>query len=182
RPLLGPQRGLGAAPRSARLRARARGVVRGAATRGGNGPCLERAVGEPRAGVEAMAYLLVLLALVAVVVALDRLLPGPMARGALGLQRALGGLRIRSTSIRGFEIPYLDGGNGDPLVLVHGIGADKDAFAPVAPYLRGIGRVIALDLPGFGASSKPADADYSLEAQADRLGEFMDSVLLPRVH
>jgi len=105
-----------------------------------------------------------------------------MARAALAVQRALGGLRVRKTAIRGFQIAYLDGGDGDPLVLVHGIGADKDAFAPIAPLLRGIGRVIAVDLPGFGDSSKPADADYSLEAQADRLAEFLDVMDLPRVH
>ena len=128
------------------------------------------------------AVLLALLALVVLIVALDRLLPGPMARAALAVQRALGGLRVRSTSIRGFEIAYLDGGNGDALVLVHGIGADKDNFAPIAPLLRGIGRLIAVDLPGFGDSSKPDDADYSLGAQAERLGEFLDALALARVH
>ena len=82
----------------------------------------------------------------------------------------------------GFEIAYLDGGRGEPLVLVHGIGADKDNFAPIAPYLRGLGRVIALDLPGFGESSKPTDADYSIDAQAERLRGFVDSLGLRDIH
>jgi len=126
--------------------------------------------------------LCILAVLVAVVIVLDRAVPGPMSRLALGLQRVLGGLHARSTSIAGFDIAYLDGGAGDPLVLVHGIGADKDNFAPIAPFLRGIGRLIALDLPGFGESSKPTDADYSIEAQVERLDQFLDALHLPRVH
>jgi triacylglycerol lipase len=123
-----------------------------------------------------------LVALVVLIVVLDRVLPGPMARGALALQHAVGGLRVRSVAIPGFRIAYLDGGRGEPLVLVHGIGADKSNFAPVAPWLRGLGRIIALDLPGFGESSKPPDADYSIEAQAERLGQFLDALALSRVH
>ena len=118
----------------------------------------------------------------ATIVALDRLLPAPMARVALGLQRRVGRLRSRSTTIPGFEISYLEGGSGEPLVLVHGIGADKDNFAQIAPFLRGIGRIIAIDLPGFGDSGKPMDADYSIETQADRLAQFLDELGLPRVH
>jgi len=130
----------------------------------------------------ALAAVVVLAALGAAIVVLDRVLPGPMSRAALALQHALGGLRIRSVEIPGFTVAYLDGGSGEPLVLVHGIGADKDNFATIAPWLRGIGRVIALDLPGFGESSKPIDGDYSIEAQAERLGQFLDALGLPRVH
>src|SRR5947199_77911 len=98
-------------------------------------------------------WIVIALALVVVcVVVLDRVLPGPMARLALALQHALGGLRVRSVDIPGFTISYLDGGRGEPLVLVHGIGADKDNFAPIAPWLRGLGRLIALDLPVFAST------------------------------
>jgi len=129
-----------------------------------------------------MTVLGLLIALVVVLLVLDRVLPGPMARAALALQHAVGGMRVRSIAIPGFTIAYLDGGSGEPLVLVHGIGADKNNFAPIAPWLRGIGRVIALDLPGFGESSKPIDGDYSIDAQAERLGQFLDALALPRVH
>ncbi|HLY37154.1 MAG TPA: alpha/beta fold hydrolase, partial [Candidatus Binatia bacterium] len=124
----------------------------------------------------------VLVALVVLIVVLDRVLPEPMARLALALQHAVGGLRVGSVAIPGLTIAYLDGGRGEPLILVHGIGADKDNFAPIAPWLRGLGRIITLDLPGFGASSKPPDADYSIETQAERLGQFLDALALPRVH
>ncbi len=126
--------------------------------------------------------LLVLAVLVAVLVVLGRVLPGPMARYAIALQRALGGLTARTTRIPGFDIAYLEAGSGEPLVLVHGIGADKDNFAQVAPFLRGIGRIISLDLPGFGESGKPLDGDYSVEVQAERLAQFLDALALPRAH
>ncbi|MBW3574454.1 MAG: alpha/beta fold hydrolase, partial [Actinobacteria bacterium] len=42
-----------------------------------------------------------------------------------------------------------------PLLLIHGLGATKASWLTVAPALARRYRVIALDLPGFGASSKP---------------------------
>jgi triacylglycerol lipase len=129
-----------------------------------------------------LGLLVGLLALVAIIVVLDRAWPRGMSRVALRTQRALGGFKTASIPIPGFDITYLDGGRGEPLVLVHGIGADKDHFAPIAPYLRGLGRIVALDLPGFGDSTKTADADYSIEMQVERLGQFLDALELPRVH
>lgn len=117
-----------------------------------------------------------------VYVAADHLFPRPMAQAALNVQHWLGGVERKTLQIPGFEIAYLDGGSGEPLVMVHGIGADKDNWAQIAPFLRGTGRLIALDLPGFGESSKPMDADYSIAAQAERLGQFLDALKLPRAH
>jgi len=124
----------------------------------------------------------VVVAIVATIAMLDRVLPGPTSRAALALQHAVGGLQARSVDIPGFTIAYLEGGRGEPLVLVHGIGADKENFAPIAAWLRGIGRIIAIDLPGFGESSKPIDGDYSIEAQAERLDQVLDALGVRRVH
>lgn len=112
----------------------------------------------------------------------DHAFPRPMAAAAMNVQHWLGGVERKTVQIPGFEIAYLDGGQGEPLVLVHGIGADKDNFAQIAPFLRGVGRLLAPDLPGFGESSKPADADYSIGVQAERLGQFLDALKLPRAH
>jgi len=118
----------------------------------------------------------------------DHLFPQPMARAAMKVQHALGGVQRHSTQIPGFDIVYLDSGSDSaregnaPLVLIHGIGADKDNWAQIAPFLRGIGRVIAIDLPGFGESSKPLDADYSVEQQAARVAQFLDALQIPRAH
>ena len=45
--------------------------------------------------------------------------------------------------------------SAEPLVLIHGLGATKSSWLPIVPELARRYRVIAVDLPGFGASSKP---------------------------
>lgn len=124
----------------------------------------------------------VLALLVGAYLALDRLAPEPMAAGTLKLQRGLAGMEQKQVSIPGFDIAYIESGEGEPLVLVHGIGADKDNFTPVAGLIKGLGRTIALDLPGFGESSKPADGDYDIPAQVEYLRAFLDALDLPAVH
>ena len=81
-----------------------------------------------------LLQLFVVLALLAgAYLALDRLVPEPMAAGVLKLQRGLAGMEQKAVSIPGFDIAYIETGEtGEPLVLVHGIGADKDNFTPVA--------------------------------------------------
>jgi len=47
-----------------------------------------------------------------------------------------------------------DGPDATTFVLVHGLGGSHINWAQVAPGLAGLGRVLALDLPGFGASPR----------------------------
>jgi len=49
-------------------------------------------------------------------------------------------------------LAYDRGGAGPPLVLLHPLGADRHVWAPVLPRLAVRRDVLALDLPGFGAS------------------------------
>ena len=49
-------------------------------------------------------------------------------------------------------------GSGPPIVLLHGIGLDREVWAPVVPLLAADHEVIAVDLPGFGASAPLAGA------------------------
>ncbi len=48
-------------------------------------------------------------------------------------------------------------GNGEPVLLLHGWGAQIESFAPVIFALEKYRRVIALDLPGFGKSEPPGE-------------------------
>ena len=52
-------------------------------------------------------------------------------------------------------------GSGPDMLLLHGLGATKTSFFDTAEALSRDYRVHALDLPGFGSSSKPALAKYS---------------------
>lgn len=64
---------------------------------------------------------------------------------------------------------------GDPVLLIHGAAADSGQLFPLAEKLAGTRRVILVDLPGFGASSRDAD-DFSIEALAGMLFETLDNL------
>lgn len=71
------------------------------------------------------------------------------------------------------------GGEGSAIVLVHGLGGSIANWDALAPGLTPIGRVTALDLPGFGDS--PPAADWSLETQARALSSFVETQNGPAV-
>lgn len=109
--------------------------------------------------------------------------PARFADSALRVERALAGLERKEIEIEGFRIVYLDSGEpGEPLVLVHGFGADKDNWTRVARHLRQRYRIVAPDLPGFGESSAPLDADYTYDSQVQRLRAFVRAIGLTRAH
>lgn len=82
----------------------------------------------------------------------------------------------------GYHYVYLEGGKGDPLMLIHGFGAMKDDFTNAAAYLTAHYRVIIPDLIGFGESSHPQDADYTPSAQAARLHMLAGALGIKRLH
>lgn len=63
--------------------------------------------------------------------------------------------------------------DGSPLLLLHGLGATKSSWLPIVPALAKKHRVYAIDLPGFGASSKPPGR-YNAPWFAERVVSFMD--------
>ena len=80
------------------------------------------------------------------------------------------------TLASGDTMTYLEGGNinGEPLLLIHGFGANKDNFTRIARELNDCHLIIP-DLLGFGESSKPMQADYRADAQAQRLHELLQA-------
>ena len=63
-----------------------------------------------------------------------------------------------------------------PALFVHGVPTNSDIWLP---FLEDAGGV-ALDLPGFGRSGKPADFDYSIPGYDAFLGAFLDHTALER--
>ena len=102
--------------------------------------------------------------------------PRPAFRAARALLRASAGLSPNSIQAAGHTIAYLDGSSGEPLVLLHGFGAEKDNWLSTAWQLSGRYRVLALDVPGFGQSSQDPEANYSFEEQAARVAAFLDAL------
>lgn len=78
--------------------------------------------------------------------------------------------------VRGGTVSVRVLGDGPPVLLVHGISADHSEWIRVAEGLARDHRVILPDLLGRGASRPDADADFSLEAETDRLVAIVEAV------
>jgi pimeloyl-ACP methyl ester carboxylesterase len=101
----------------------------------------------------------------------------------LDVDRARSGLTRKQIDLPGgLHFAYLDGGQGEPLILLHGFGADKDNFTRVARHLTPHYHVIVPDQIGFGESSHPQQADYTALAQADRLHVLARALGIEKAH
>ena len=100
----------------------------------------------------------------------------------LAFERSRAGLEEKSLDVDGLHVAYLEGGNGEPLVLLHGIGCDRYHWARVAPHLTSRFRVIAIDLPAFGASSRLADRHYTGEEQVGYLHTILGALGISSFH
>jgi abhydrolase domain-containing protein 6 len=105
-----------------------------------------------------------------------------VAKAMIRFDRFQAGMERKSIEIPGFRVAYLEGGSGEPLVLIHGSGDDKDSWTPVSKYLTRHFHVIALDLPGFGESDKRADRDYTAQKQAQYIQAFTMRLNLTSFH
>jgi pimeloyl-ACP methyl ester carboxylesterase len=81
------------------------------------------------------------------------------------------------------DIVFERRGDGPPLLLMHGIGHRWQAWEPVIDLLAKERDVIAVDLPGFGASPPlPPGMPYDLSTIVTVLGEFVEKLGLDRPH
>ena len=127
-----------------------------------------------------LLFALILLGFIALVAFLY-IEPEQATKIAVDAERTQSGLvKKEITATDGMHYVYLEGGQGDPLILLHGFGADKDNFTRVARWLTPHYRVIIPDLIGFGESAHPADIDYSAHAQAQRLQVLAQSLGLTK--
>jgi 2-hydroxy-6-oxonona-2,4-dienedioate hydrolase/4,5:9,10-diseco-3-hydroxy-5,9,17-trioxoandrosta-1(10),2-diene-4-oate hydrolase len=83
------------------------------------------------------------------------------------------GLEERFAEVRGCRVRYLVGGEGEPLVLVHGLGGAASNWFALAPLLLGGRRLLVPELPGHGGSS-PLAAAPALSTYADRVASLME--------
>lgn len=123
-----------------------------------------------------------LLSLLSLLVAAYYGLPQHFKQPLLDVNRALSGLSEKTVAVGAHQVHYLAGGNGEPVVLLHGIFAEKDHWVDFARPLTGRYHVIAPDLPGFGASGRLPEHDYSYAAQTEYLKTLLDTLGVQRVH
>jgi haloalkane dehalogenase len=74
-------------------------------------------------------------------------------------------------------------GEGDPVVLMHGIPVSSFLYRKVVPLLASRGlRGVAFDLPGLGLAEKPEGLDYSWSGLGRWTGEAIDGLGIERCH
>jgi pimeloyl-ACP methyl ester carboxylesterase len=93
------------------------------------------------------------------------------------------GVKSEYVDAGGYRLHYFEAGRSDgtPLLLVHGLGARGEDWREMIPAMAARGfHIYAPDLPGYGRSSKPADANYSIAMEEAAVVSFMQAVHLPR--
>jgi len=85
----------------------------------------------------------------------------------------LPGFTERIAEVRGTRLRYLAAGEGEPLLLVHGLGGAAANWLALSPLLLPTRRLLVPELPGHGGSSA-LPAAPSLNAYADRLGLVLE--------
>jgi pimeloyl-ACP methyl ester carboxylesterase len=76
-----------------------------------------------------------------------------------------------------------EGGDGDPVVLIHGVPSSSFLYRKVIDELAARGlRGIAFDLPGLGLADRPPDFDYTWTGLGRFAGHAVDGLDLDRFH
>ena len=113
--------------------------------------------------------------LLAVVLGFVQLFPERALQAEYARQRLMAGATVKYKMVEGERWSYLEAGQGELIVLVHGYTGSKENWLPVIRALSKDHRVIAVDLPGWGESMPKAGQDYGPLAQAARLNAFLKS-------
>ena len=90
-------------------------------------------------------------------------------------------ISTQQASVENGVIHYRQAGDGSPILLLHGLFAQKEQWDALLCQLSASGyKVIAPDLPGYGQSTGFPLADYKLENQVVLLRQFVNALGLPR--
>jgi len=77
---------------------------------------------------------------------------------------------------------HKDGG-GDLILFIHGLGCSKESFDEAFGFTDLADcQLLAVDLVGYGDSSRPRDFSYSMEDQAEILKLALDDITFDRLH
>lgn len=110
-----------------------------------------------------------------------------LALGFEGLFRLPGDrpplLQVTDVDVPGATISTLISGDGpEQVICLHGLGSNKTSFFETTAALSPDHTVHAIDLPGFGSSSKPARAAYDASYFARAVLSYMDAMAIDRAH
>lgn len=88
-------------------------------------------------------------------------------------------MKKRTTVVNGLEMAYVESGEGEPVVLLHGNPTSSYLWRNVIPHLAGSYRCIAPDLIGMGDSSKLPDSgpsSYRFVEHREYLNALLDGL------
>ena len=81
---------------------------------------------------------------------------------------------------RGVEISYVDTGQGDPIVFLHGNPTSSYLWRNIIPYTKPLGRCLAPDLIGMGDSGPSPNGEYRFADHSALLDKWFEDMSLNR--
>jgi pimeloyl-ACP methyl ester carboxylesterase len=91
-------------------------------------------------------------------------------------------LEFKRTKTRAGTFSYIQAGQGEPVLLLHGLGGTKASFLPTVSALAEHHTLIAPDHLGFGESDKPIGAPYDARFFAKSITALMDELDIDSAH
>ena len=90
------------------------------------------------------------------------------------------GVQEHWANLNGMKIRYLEYGTAHHryVLFIHGLGSSADRWLDIPSVLSAKFHTIAIDLPGFGESDKPATMDYTIKNFRDVVTDFINSILV----
>ncbi len=88
---------------------------------------------------------------------------------------------MKTLALGRHELAYVDEGQGEPLLLIHGLAGDHQAWLPQIEAWKGRHRVIAVDTRGAGRSTQ-IDEPVTIEELADDFVALLQALDLRGVH
>jgi pimeloyl-ACP methyl ester carboxylesterase len=88
---------------------------------------------------------------------------------------------VQTVQSDGLSLAYREQGSGPPVLLLHGWPTSSFLWRDVMPAIARENRVLALDLPGFGASDKPLGERYDFELFERAIDGFLASLKIDKL-
>lgn len=86
-------------------------------------------------------------------------------------------------SVRDHNIFVRDEGQGQPIVLIHGVPSSSFLYRKMIPLLAEAGyRGLSFDLPGLGLSDKPKNISYDWHSLSKWMSDILEKLELPPIH
>ncbi len=89
---------------------------------------------------------------------------------------------LQTTNIEGQTLAWREAGDGDPLILLHGIGGISESWEAQLSGLSDCRRIIAWDMPGYGGSDGFDNSAPTVDDYAGRLCALLDYLNIDQAH